>query len=103
MVFAAQRPGRYLYFGNPSAPQFQYDFPAYAARLREEGVTAAKLAAIGPAPGFSPHPPPQPPWSERHKHLLWLALLAVLAMLGGIIWRQAKSLPPSNGDREGAG
>jgi hypothetical protein len=34
------------------------------------------------------------PWSERHKGLIWVALLAALAALGLIIYRQIKA-PPS--------
>jgi hypothetical protein len=78
-----------LYFGNEQAPEATYDLAQYAGRLRGEGVTKAALETAEANPAKAPEK--QAPWSERHRGLIWVALLAVLVVLGGLVMRQMKA------------
>ncbi|MBN1419345.1 MAG: DUF3999 family protein [Planctomycetes bacterium] len=82
------KPGRSyrLLFGKKDAARPVYDIAHFAGRLRAAGVRRAKLAAIGDNPEYAP-PERIVPWSERHKAIIWVALLAGLVLLGAIIYR----------------
>ena len=95
------RPGKTyaLYFGNPRAPSPTYDFAQYAGRLRKDGVTKASLEAAVQNP--AKRAGRVPPWSERHKGLIWAALVLVIIVLGLLIMRQLKTAPqPPGGPSE---
>jgi hypothetical protein len=78
-----------LYYGDPALNAPQYDY----ARLFVS-QPAASIATLGPEqsnPQFEPRPD-QRPFTERHPALLWIALAAVILLLGGIALRSAKTL-----------
>ena len=79
----------WLYAGNPEARAPQYDLGHHVARLRQEGVAAATLGALVANPLAGP--PKAAPWSERHRWILWAALLAAAAVMALLIWRQARA------------
>jgi Protein of unknown function (DUF3999) len=76
-----------LYYGDPDLAAPQYDY----ARLftPQPGATAGRLGPERTNPDFQPRPD-QRPFTERHPALLWIALGAVVLLLGGIALRSAK-------------
>ena len=79
-----------LYYGDPSLPAPQYGF----ARLFVE-TPATATARLGPEqanPLYRPRPDARP-LTERHPDTLWVALLAVIALLAIAAFRSAKKLP----------
>ena len=92
VAFQAKTGKRYeLYFGQKRAGRPVYDLPHYLARLRREGVTPATLGASGAPP---PTPRPRPAPTLQHKLILWIVLLAALAVLSLMVYRQAKRAQP---------
>jgi len=92
-----------LFFGNVEAARPSYDIAHFADRLRAAGVRRARLAEIGDNPEFAA-PERIIPWSERHKAIMWVALLAGLALLGFIVYRQMRAAaPPGAGPAPGPG
>ena len=88
--FAATKAGVYqLYLGNAKAVPPRYDLTLYAERLRAQGVSTLTLGQLTPNPQYAAVVKTLP-WSERYAGLLWVALLAVAAVLGGLVWRQAR-------------
>ena len=86
-----------LYLGDPDARAPSYDFVHYAGKLRAEGVTEAMLGPVEPNPEYGVVEE-EKPWSERHKWLLWAALLAAAAVLGLLLYRQIKTIAPEDSD-----
>ena len=94
LAFQSQSAGPYrLYVGNPEARRPQYDLEHFAGRLRAEGVTEAALGPASPNPLFAAEVKAVP-WSERYTWLLWGVLVAVLAVLGILVARQARRARP---------
>ena len=85
----------FLYLGNPKAGYPSYDIAHYMNRLRSEGVIRPASWSLSPNPDYGARE--VIPWSERHKWILWAALLAVGAVLGFLVYRQVKSAPPAPG------
>ena len=83
-----------LYVRNPNAESPSYDLVRFVDRLRKEGVRPATLGSLAPNPGFK-EISKELPWSERYKWLIWIALAAVALVLGSLIWKQLKSVPPA--------
>ncbi len=81
-----------LIFGNPKAVRPVYDIGHYMGSLRKEGVTLARLGEVTPNPA---HRPAEKviPWSERHKEIIWIALLAMGAVLLLLVYRLVKAAP----------
>jgi len=79
-----------LYVGNPEAKKPLYDVVHYVDRLRKDGITEASLGSRVPNPAYN-SAKKLPPWSERHKAIIWLALLAMAAVLGYLVYRMASS------------
>ena len=79
-----------LYFGNARARSPKYDVAYYADRLASEGVAAAAHAEPAVNPRFGATPAPTP-WSEKHRVILWLALLAGIAVLAALIVSQMRA------------
>lgn len=99
--FHAKFSGRYvLYFGNPQAAQPRYDIVHYIDRLRTEGVDSATLGRALANPAFG-QAEQTVPWSERHKALLWAALLAVMIVLGLLVYRQSRSAQLTQREEDG--
>ena len=60
----------------------------YIAKLGEQGVAEAKLGKLVPNPNHQVKERTAP-WSERHKEVLWIALLAMALVLGFLVYRMA--------------
>lgn len=75
-----------LFYGDP-----QLDAPVYdLARTYTPAAhsTAAVLGPEEPNPGFHPRPDVRP-FTERHPHLLWIALLLTVCVLALVAFRSA--------------
>ena len=83
-----------LYFGDSRARPPRYDIVHYIGRLRDEGTAGAALGQVTANPDFR-REEARVPWGERHKWVIWIALLAALAVLGLLVYRQAKTAPQS--------
>jgi hypothetical protein len=93
--FQPRREGPYtLYLDNPGASAPSYDIGRYIAGLRAQGIRRAELGPVEPNPLYAATPA-RVPWSERHRWLLWAALAAIGAVLGWLLYRQVRSVPPA--------
>ena len=83
-----------LYYGDDKLEAPVYDY----AKFFEEDAAAAKagMAADAPNPAYTGRPDERP-WSERHKWLLWAAMLAAVAVLAVLAVRGMKAGPPPTG------
>jgi len=92
LCFNAIPGGKYLlYYGDPALAAPRYD---YATLFSQE--SGAARAALGPEqenPEYRPRPDARP-FTERHPALLWVALVLVIVLLGGIALRSAKQVNP---------
>jgi hypothetical protein len=82
--------GATLVYGDPTLPAPQFDF---ARTFRPTGAVA--VAHLGPE-RVNPHWRPlldSRPYTERHPHLLWIGLLAVICSLALVAFRSSKTLP----------
>ena len=93
VVFAPRQGQAYsLVFDNPKAAKPVYDIGHYLDVLRKDGVTKARLLEVKPNPAHKPVEKAVP-WSEKHKSIIWVALLAMGAVLALLVYRLAKSAP----------
>ncbi len=100
VAFQAKRPGPYkLYLGNDRAAAPQYDMAHFAGRLRAEGVTNATLDFVAPNPSYA-LPAKTIPWSERHKSLIWIAMLLLGLVLVLLVRRQFRHARPGQRQEE---
>jgi hypothetical protein len=77
-----------LYYGDDQLAAPVYD---YAKFFREDGSAAqAQLGAEVANPVFTNRPDARP-WSERHKAVLWAAMLLAVAVLGSLAFRGLKT------------
>ena len=76
-----------LYFGDPALASPRYDYATLFAH--EPNAAKAALGPEQPNPTWHPRPDPRP-FTERHPALLWIALIAVVALLGAIALRSAR-------------
>ena len=98
--FASRGPGDYaLYAGNARAAQPAYDVGQYISRLRRDEVCVVSLGDLMPNPLHKPKTKVLP-WSERHRGILWLALIALVAILGLLVYRMAVSTGTRQQHRE---
>lgn len=89
--FAGDPKIRYaLYFGNLKAPKPKYDVERYIAKLRRDGTNHAVLGSVIPNPTHKASTKTLP-WSERHRKIIWVALVAMLAVLSFVVYRIAVS------------
>jgi hypothetical protein len=89
LCFEADANGAYaLYYGDPALAAPRYDY----AELFAPQADASQLAAGPevPNPVYQPRPDARP-FTEKHPALLWVALAFVIALLGAIALRSAKS------------
>jgi hypothetical protein len=77
-----------LYYGNPNIASPRYDYPQLTTM--QPGAARVALAAEAANPAFRIPPPPHKPFTERHPVLLWIALLAVIAVLAFIAYGSAR-------------
>ncbi len=97
VAFQPKWKGRYtLYFGNAAARRPRYDIMHYIGRLRAEGLAQAELGQARMNPAFK-RKVKLIPWSEQYKWVIWIALLAVAAVLGLLVYRQIKEAPQPAG------
>ncbi|HEY6412631.1 MAG TPA: DUF3999 family protein [Edaphobacter sp.] len=79
-----------LYYGDPALTAPQYDY----ARLFS-AASSTRMAELGPErrnPIFRARPDTRP-ITERHPELVWIALLAVICILGVVAVHSSKRLP----------
>jgi hypothetical protein len=95
LCFEADASGSYtLYYGDPALEAPHYDY----AQLFTAQTNASQIEA-GPEalnPAYQPRPDDRP-FTEKHPAVLWLALGAVIALLGAIALRTAKRSTKSPG------
>jgi len=84
---AASNTGYTLFYGDPALTAPHYDY-ATLFTPQADALTG-KLGAELSNPVYQPRPDERP-FTERHPALLWVALIAVIALLGGIALRSAK-------------
>ena len=95
LAFQAAADGPHtLYLGNDAAAKPQYDLAHFIGRLRAEGVTEVGVGLVQPNTEFA-EKEKVVPWSERHKGLLWVVLLAVLLVMGVLVVRRIRQAPPA--------
>lgn len=80
-----------LYYGDSKLDSPEYDY----AKLFQSDANAGKLelGAEASNSAYSGRPDDRP-WSERHPTVLWGAILAAVAILGGIAVRSLKTAQP---------
>ena len=77
-----------LYYGDDKLNAPVYDY----AKLFQSDASAAQVQlGAEEANAAIPGRPDDRPWSERHPAVLWAAILAAVAILGGIAMRSLKS------------
>jgi hypothetical protein len=77
-----------LYYGDPALSSPRYD---YAALFAPQSDAARSVAGPEqPNPEYTPRPDDRP-FTEKHPALLWIALALVIAVLGVIALRSAKT------------
>jgi Protein of unknown function (DUF3999) len=82
-----------LYYGDDKLTEPSYD---YAHFFQEDaGAVEARLGADVANPAYTGRPD-QRPWSERHKGVLWAAMIFAVAVLGGLALRGFKPGAPEN-------
>jgi hypothetical protein len=94
LCFDAEEQGSYLlYYGDAALGAPSYDY----SKLFTPQANAAQIAASPEQvnPTYQPRPDSRP-FTEKHPALLWVALAAVIALLGVIAVRSARpaALPP---------
>jgi hypothetical protein len=100
VAFQPKGAGPYkLYLGNAKAATPQYDLAHFADRLRGEGVTKATLDFVAPNPSYA-MPVKAIPWSERHKGIIWGAMLLLGLVLVMMVRRQFRHARPSERQEE---
>ncbi len=92
LCFDAEAGNSYLlYYGDSALSAPSYDY----AKLFAPQVKATQLT-VGPEQlnaAYQPRPDARP-FTEKHPALLWMALAAVIALLGLIALRSMKAVPP---------
>jgi hypothetical protein len=96
--FATASGSRYdLLTGNPQAKAPVYDVGHYIGKLGAQGMATAQLGKLGPNPAHKAKERTVP-WSERHKEILWIALLAMALALGFLVYRMAATVRKEGAD-----
>jgi hypothetical protein len=85
-----------LYYGDPALNSPRYDYAALFAPQTDATRATAGPEQLNPELQLRPD---DRPFTERHPALLWIALALVVAILGAIALRTAKSVspPPAGG------
>jgi len=85
-----------LYYGDPALQSPHYDYATLFTTLINPEANASRIA-VGPEqpnPAYQPRPDSRP-FTEKHPALLWIALAAVIALLGLVALRSVKPPTPS--------
>jgi len=88
LCFEAESSNSYtLYYGDPALTAPGYDY----ARLFTPQANATRMTALAEQanPAYQPRPDSRP-FTEKHPVLLWVALAAVIALLGFVAVKSAK-------------
>jgi hypothetical protein len=92
LCFEADAPAGYvLFYGDPALSSPHYDYAAFFTSKADAAAAAAGAEESSTA--YQPRPDERP-FTEKHPALLWVALIAVIALLGGIALGTAKRTPP---------
>jgi len=76
-----------LFYGDPALTAPRYDYAALFASQAD--AAAVPVGPEQPNPAYRSRPDERP-FSEKHPALLWIVLIGVVALLGGIALRSAK-------------
>lgn len=76
-----------LYYGDAALSPPRYDYATLFAKRAD--AAEATAGPEQPNPAYQPRPDERP-FTERHPALLWVALIAVIALLGSIALRTGK-------------
>jgi hypothetical protein len=87
---AAATTGLTLYYGDPAllAPVYDYD----RLFVPSQKPLAAQLGPERLNPGFHPPPAEVRPFTERHPEVLWIALVAVICVLGVVALKSSRNV-----------
>jgi hypothetical protein len=88
---AAANAGYTLYYGDPALDAPRYDYATLFAPQANPARAVAAAEQLNPA--WQPRPD-QRPFTEKHPALLWIALIAVILLLGAIALNTKKSAQP---------
>jgi hypothetical protein len=88
---AAPGVGYILFYGDPGLTAPRYDYANFFQM--EKDATQAMLDPEQSNPQYEPRPDDRP-FTERHPMLLWIALVVVVVVLGGVAARSAKQVQP---------
>ena len=82
-----------LYYGDTALSAPRYDYATWFAR--QGNPTPAAFAPERPNPAFLERPDERP-FTEKHPVLLWVALIAVVLLLGVVAWQTARRAGPTS-------
>ena len=89
----AGRSALQLYYGDAKLDSPTYDYARFFQQSSNAAI--AQLGLAGANPQFTSRPDDRP-WSERHQVVLWIAMLAAVAVLGALALRGMKGAPSSS-------
>jgi hypothetical protein len=87
-----------LYVGSESASRPQYDIIHKLNKPLQAEAATAMLGSITENPLFGKAEQKTVPWTERHKSILLIILVAVVLVLGLIIIKSFKSIKPAESE-----
>ena len=87
-----------FYVGSESALKPQYDIIHKLDKPLEVEAAAATLGSITENPLFGKSEQKAVPWTERHKSILLIIMIAVVLVLGLFILKSFKSIKPTGSD-----
>jgi hypothetical protein len=91
VAFATSKADSYsLYTGNVKIAAPPHDIGHYMGKLSVQGASEAAVGKLIANPLYK-QAKKKVPWSEQHKEILWVALLAMAAALGGLVYRMARA------------
>jgi len=80
-----------LFYGDPALSAPRYDYASFFQL--DKNASLVKLAAEQANPQYESRPDERP-FTEKHPLLLWVALVLVVMVLGGVALRSAKQVAP---------
>jgi hypothetical protein len=86
-----------LYVGSESASRPQYDIVYKLDKPLEAGTATAILGSITENPLFGKAEQKLVPWTERHKSILLIIMIAAVLVLGAFILKSARSIEKTGG------
>ncbi|HKV92554.1 MAG TPA: DUF3999 family protein [Candidatus Angelobacter sp.] len=89
---APQQGALTLYYGDEKLEPPVYDYAKFFQQ--DKNATEAQLGAEQANAGYAGRPDERP-WTERHPAVLWIAIIAAVAILGAVALRSMKSTTAS--------